>query len=154
MSTYISYLVLLGVVIHSVAVELRLLTSLLFILRMIGDLTGSTDDMLLVAETPPTEREIYLLSGLPVTNLTSSAFTANPDLCGEKRATSSRANGSTYIVAVWSLTVISSLITSMITSHVTDSCSTFCRPVQCTSTAQFSRILLIHCLPHYITTFA
>lgn len=60
-STYISYLVLLGVEIHSAAVEMRLLTSLLFILRMIGDLTGSTDGMLLVAEPPTTEREIYLL---------------------------------------------------------------------------------------------
>jgi hypothetical protein len=60
-SMYISYLVLLGVEIHPVSVELRLLTSLLFIIWMIGDLTGSNDSMLLVAEAPTTEKEIYLL---------------------------------------------------------------------------------------------
>ena len=60
-STYISYLVFLGVEIHTPSVKLLLSTSLLFIIWTIGDLTGSNDGMLLVAEAPTTEKEIHLL---------------------------------------------------------------------------------------------
>jgi hypothetical protein len=67
---------------------------------MIGDSMGSTDGFLLVAETPNTNREIclYLTAILSTTNSTSTVFTANPELCGEKPCDRSLGYSYVYII--------------------------------------------------------
>ena len=94
-------------------------------------------------------------ASLPTTNLTSPAFTAKQDLCGEKPATSCLANCSTYIScrAVTHCHIIFNYFHDYITlSPIRAPLSVF--RFNAHRQPNFLIFLLIHCLPHYITTFA
>jgi hypothetical protein len=54
--------------------------------------------LILVRETPTTEREIYVTATLLITNPTRNPFAANLDPCGEKPTTGGLGCGTAYVI--------------------------------------------------------